>query len=92
MQANLPESRQRVYDVISANSTLGGVSTVEISNILKLPINSISGRVTELNDKGLIRDSGRRCVNPSGKPAILWVVSRETKAFEFDESGQGVLL
>lgn len=36
---------------------------------------STQPRLTELRGKGLIRDSGRRRVNPSGRRAIVWVAA-----------------
>lgn len=45
----------------------------EIASRLHVPINRISGRVTELCKAGLVQDSGTRRINPeSGKTNIVW--------------------
>lgn len=72
IQDKLPESRQEVLRLLKAYGGFGA-TTYRISEALGWPINCVSGRVTELTKSGLIKDSGRRGVNPSGKKAILWV-------------------
>lgn len=72
IQEKLPFTRKKVFDVIKNHGDFGA-TTVTLSMVLGWPINCVSGRVTELCDAGLIRDSGRRGVNPSGKKAVLWV-------------------
>lgn len=89
IQDKLPESRREVLHVIAAAGALG-ISTVAISETLKWPINCVSGRITELHDSGLVKDSGRRCINPSGKRAILWVAGSTEPEIKFDDSGQRV--
>lgn len=91
MQGKLPWSRRRVLSVISDSGSIG-VSTLHIANVLGLPVNCVSGRITELAEHGLVKDSGLRCINPSGKRATLWIKATPTKPFEFDEFGQGVFL
>ncbi len=71
---NLADSRRAVLSVIENHGDFG-VSTYSISDILGWPINCVSGRVTELTKLGIIKDSGRRGVNPSGKRAILWCLN-----------------
>lgn len=86
IQESLPESRRSVLRMIE-NSGNQGITTFDIAKKLMMPINCISGRVTELNDVGIVMDSGRRGVNPSGKRAILWIVNKTP--FKFDPKGQG---
>lgn len=86
IQDNLPESRRSVLRVID-NASPHGITTYDVAKKLKWPINSVSGRITELNSVGLVMDSGQRGVNPSGKRAILWIVNRTP--FKFDPAGQG---
>lgn len=69
IRETLPEKRRIVLNAID---TLGLATLIEIANWLGWPINSVSGRVTELAKDGLIEDSGQRATNPSGKKAILW--------------------
>lgn len=91
IQDSLPSSRREVFQVISQAGEQG-VSTVAIAETLHWPINCVSGRITELRNGGVVRDSGRRCMNPSGKKAILWTVVEPPKQPVFEPSGQGVLL
>jgi len=44
----------------------------ELSIILQLNLVSVSPRLRPLVRKGLIKDSGRRRTNPSGRRAIVW--------------------
>lgn len=68
---DLSEKRAKVLSVISQTN---GIALWEIAEKLGWPINCVSGRVTELQDLGLVRDSGKRGTNPhSGKKAILWL-------------------
>lgn len=76
---NLPNKRQVVYSEIG-NSGIG-MTLFELSGSLSWTINRVSGRVTELKDRGLIVDSGDRRVNPeSGKRAIVWKASDEKQS------------
>lgn len=69
VQAKLGVRQQEVLKTLRyAPATL-----CEIANRLHVPINSISGRVTELCRAGLVKDSGMRRINPeSGKANIVW--------------------
>jgi len=51
----------RQNDVLEAFSLIGYPATSkEITNWLQSPLNAISGRITELKAKGLIKQIGRR--------------------------------
>ena len=71
IQSKLPLSRREVFHAIQ-DAGADGISTLGISQRLHWPINCVSGRITELRETGYVIDSGRRCVNPSGKKAIVW--------------------
>lgn len=73
VQRQLPKCRQQVFDVIARNSD--GITSEQIAVTLEWPINSISGRVTELQRLGRIKDSGRRLPTHAGRSAVLWVVA-----------------
>jgi predicted transcriptional regulator len=78
IQDSLSEARGKVLRTISKN---GGATTFEIAKLLSWPINRVSGRVTELCDKGAAIDSGERRVNPeSGKKCIVWALPQDAKA------------
>lgn len=44
----------------------------ELSKIMRLPIQSVSGRLTELRDAGKIKRTGRRDCSVSGHSAYVW--------------------
>ena len=50
-----------------------GRTADELAACLKMDRYSIQPRTSELKLKGLIRDSGQRRLNASGKQAIVWV-------------------
>lgn len=50
-----------------------GLTADELAQRLDMDRYSIEPRTSELRRKGLIRDSGRRRKNASGKMAIVWV-------------------
>lgn len=71
------ERREQVFRAIESSPT--GRTLFELVVALNWPINRISGRVTELHKRGVIRDSGRRRINPaSGKSGIVWEPTPET--------------
>lgn len=50
-----------------------GATLFELVGTLGLPVNSISGRVTELVGKGYVELTGTRRINPtSGKSGAVW--------------------
>lgn len=71
IKPSLGQRQQEVLEVIKAN--IQGLPLFKITELLRMPVNRVSGRVTELKKCGLIADSGERAVNPdSGKAAIVW--------------------
>lgn len=80
IQGKLPESRWKVWEAIDRYGEFG-VTTFTVADVLGWPINCVSGRITELTKLGMIKDSGRRGENPSGKKAVLWIV-REDRTHE----------
>jgi len=50
IQPELPEKRQKVYNIILSKGKKG-VTRKEIASALGWPINCVTGRVTELRDK-----------------------------------------
>lgn len=51
----------------------GGLTADEAAQSLGLTPFTCRPRVTELSKLGLVRDSGERRANPSGRKAIVWV-------------------
>lgn len=50
-----------------------GLTTHELAEAVKIHRDSIQPRTSELRERGLIRDSGGRRQNITGKNAIVWV-------------------
>lgn len=51
-----------------------GLTADELAARLEMDRWSIQPRTSELRRKGLIRDSGQRRLNATGKAAIVWIV------------------
>jgi len=62
-----------------------GLTVSELSDLLRLPVHSISGRLTELSDLGAIRSTGVRFNTETDRNQTVWVSMRT------EEDGQGVL-
>jgi len=50
-----------------------GLTTHELAARVRIHRDTIQPRTSELRQQGLIRDSGARRANPTGKNAIVWV-------------------
>ena len=64
---------QRMAEVAIREAGLYGVTADELAARLDLDRYSIQPRTSELRRKGLIRDSGLRRPNATGKQAIVWI-------------------
>ena len=70
IKSTLPQSRSTVLKCLVVNDAMAGF---EIADVLKRPLHTISGRLTELAKLGLIADSGDRVLNPAtNRAAIMW--------------------
>lgn len=70
----LAERQKAVFEEIRLAKK--GLTLFELTERLKLPINQISGRVTELQAKGFVQSSGERRTNPATKKqATVWIVA-----------------
>lgn len=52
----------------------GGATRFEISEALRLPYTTVSGRVTDLKRMGIVRDSAIKRQTPTGSPACVVVL------------------
>lgn len=52
-----------------------GLTTHELSETVRIHRDAIQPRTSELRDRGLIRDSGGRRENVTGKLAIVWIAT-----------------
>ena len=76
----VPTLGQRQKVVLEALARSEGMTNVEISARIGLPINSITPRTFELLAKGLVREQKKRKCNVTGRMAIVWeVAGSETK-------------
>ena len=66
---------QRMAESTIRDSGADGLTADELSARLDMDRWSIQPRTSELRRKGLIRDSGQRRPNGSGKLAIVWTAS-----------------
>lgn len=57
------------------NAGSHGFTALELAERLKVDRLAIQPRTSELKRRGLIRDSGQRRPNPTGKSAIVWVIA-----------------
>lgn len=69
---NLGRLQQLALDAIREAGWLGHTAD-ELAARLEMDRYSIQPRTSELRRKGLIRDSGQRRPNATGKQAIVWV-------------------
>ena len=64
---------QRMAETAIRDAGLYGLTADELAARLGMDRWSIQPRTTELKRKGLIRDSGQRRPNGTGKQAIVWI-------------------
>ena len=67
--------RQRMAETTIRDAGLYGLTADELAARLDMDRWSIQPRTSELKRKGLIRDSGHRRPNATGKLAIVWTVA-----------------
>ncbi len=66
---------QRLAHEAIREAGLAGLTADELAERLGMDRWSIQPRTSELRRKGLIRDSGRRRPNSTGKMAIVWIAA-----------------
>ena len=72
---NAGKQREEIFWAIqaAANYKFKGCTADEISELLKLPAQSVSARINGLHKDGYIKDSGERRKTRYGRNAIVWV-------------------
>lgn len=73
---------QRMAEAAIRDAGPHGLTADELAVRLELDRYSIQPRTSELRRKGLIRDSGKRRPNATGKQAIVWVAVSQANASE----------
>ncbi len=66
---------QRMAEVTIRDAGEQGLTADELAAQLQMDRWSIQPRTSELRRKGLVRDSGRRRPNATGKLAIVWIAA-----------------
>jgi DNA-binding MarR family transcriptional regulator len=66
---NLGEKQEQVYNAIEQYQP---VTNRQLSNILRWPINSITGRVKELRDMGLVHKEGSAYDQVTERTVSTW--------------------
>ncbi len=66
---------QRMAETTIRDAGAHGLTADELAARLDMDRWSIQPRTTELKRKGLVRDSGRRRRNSTGKLAIVWIAA-----------------
>lgn len=74
--AELPEKRARVYQAILK---LNKATTQQVAAHLEIPINEVSGRITELSKAGLVLAVGSIYNSRTGKNNTRWQAVKHTK-------------
>lgn len=67
-----PELARRQAEVYLGFKKYGEMTNLELSKLLKIPINQVTARTNELCKKHLLRESHKRKCTVSGRMAIVW--------------------
>lgn len=76
LQGSIENKRELVFYAISVAGK-NGLTLFELVKLLNWPVNRVSGRVTELSQKGKIKTNNLTRINPeSGKKGLVWFDSK----------------
>lgn len=78
VHATIAPGKQRVRDLVLEQvrrSGKLGKTVYELHRLLKKPVHSLSGRLSELEDDGFIFNSGAERNNEAGFPCTVWMAS-----------------
>ena len=70
IKPELNNKEKEVYNLLCKNE--GGLTNPEISELLQWPINSVTGRITSLVDKGLVESVGKKINENTGMNNTVW--------------------
>lgn len=81
----LTDLGERQRAVHKAIGELGTASNREIADYLKLPVNSVTGRVKELRDYGFVAEHGKKWDKETQRNVTAWCVidPEETRRAKF---------
>ena len=70
IKPKIKTKRELVFLLLKTQS----LTNYQISDKLEMPLSSVCGRVHELQELNLVKDSGLRRKTPYGKTAIVWKI------------------
>ncbi len=70
IKPKIKTKRELVFLLLKTQS----LTNYQISDELEMPLSSVCGRVHELQELNLVKDSGLRRKTPYGKTAIVWKI------------------
>ena len=76
----IPNKRKQIYEIILKYN---GITAQEISNLYRLPINQITGRITELKDMCFIKEGKLHVNHESGNYCTSYVAVKKTEELCF---------
>lgn len=78
VEPTLGERQKVVYEVLEKHADL---TNREIKEILGWEINTVTPRVYELRDRGLVFESSKRICKVTGRLAYAWSTKRQNSLF-----------
>ena len=69
VQTNLGDRQKAVFDVLKSR---GPMNNLEISQVVGIPINSITPRVKELRERGFVEEHTKARCKTTGRLVIYW--------------------
>lgn len=89
---NLPQRANQRLRVLAAVHVSGTIADHELSERFDFKLSSVQPRRLELQEHGLVEDSGERVRTPHGGEAIRWRVTEEGARVMLDPSNAAVRL
>lgn len=74
-EAVVPTLSERHEAVIDALSKVWEATNLELSQELGWPINSVTPRIHELREMGIVAEAGKRHCKVSGRKAYVWALN-----------------
>jgi len=70
IKPKIKTKREQIYEFVKLKAS----TNIEIADELEIPYSSVCGRIHELQECGLVIDSGLRRETKYGKQAIVWKI------------------
>ena len=72
IKPKIKTKREQVYEFVKLKAS----TNIEIADELEIPYSSVCGRIHELQECGLVIDSGKRRETKYGKQPIVWEIKK----------------